>query len=101
MVKRKDKNLFRSREKQTSTKRVKMRHSPHEDLDKVYYMWLLNARHQSILVSGTNFKVKALYFAKELWCDSFQASDGWLKDGKQVLMFRLRQYQIYSNLIIY
>ena len=48
----------------TSAKRVRMRLSPHEDIDKVCYMWLLNARHQSIPVSGTIFKDKALYFAK-------------------------------------
>ena len=41
-------------------------------------MWLLNSRHQSTPVSGTIPKVKALYFAKELLCDNFQASDGWL-----------------------
>ena len=66
----------------TSAKRVRMRLSPHEDLDKACYMWLLNARHQSIPVSGTIFKVKALYFAKELGCDSFQASDRWLDRQK-------------------
>ena len=41
-------------------------------------MWLLNARQQSIPVTGTFFKVKALYFAKELGFDSFQVSDRWL-----------------------
>ena len=45
-------------------------------------MWLLNARHQSIPVPGTIFKVKALYFAKELGCDSFQAPNGWLDRRK-------------------
>ena len=74
----------------TSAKRVRMRLSPHEDLDKACYMWLLNARHQSIPVSGTIFKVKALYFAKELGCDSFQASDGQLDRWKKVTMFCLK-----------
>ena len=82
MVKRKDKNLFRSREKKTA-KRVRMRLSPHEDLGKACYMWPLNARHQSIPVSGTIFKVKALYFAKEVGFDSFQTSDGWLGRWKK------------------
>ena len=40
-------------------------------------MLLLNAQHQSIPVSGTISKVKALYFAKKRRCDSFQASNGW------------------------
>ena len=68
----------------TSAKRVRMlRLSQNEDLDKACYMWLLNARHQSIPVSGPIFKVKASYFAKELGCDSFQASDGWLNRWKK------------------
>ena len=71
----------------TSAKRVRMRLSPHEDLDKACYMWLLNARHQSISVSGTIFKVKDLYFAKELGCDSFQASHGSLDRWKKDTMF--------------
>ena len=29
----------------TSAKRVRMRLSLHEDLDKAFYIWLLNARH--------------------------------------------------------
>ena len=60
----------------TSVKRVRMRLSPHEDLDKACYLWLLTPRHQSIPVSGAIFKVKVLYFAKELGCDNCQASDG-------------------------
>ena len=67
----------------TSAKRVRMRLFPHEDLDKACYMWLLNARHQSIPVSGIIFKAKALYFAKEHGCDSFQPSDGWLDRWKK------------------
>ena len=47
--------------------RVEMRLFPNEDLDKAYYMWLLNALHQGIPLSGTNFNVKALYFAKRIW----------------------------------
>ena len=75
MVKRKNKKIYSEVEKnKTFAKRVSMRLSPREDLDKACYMWLLNARHQSILLSGTIFNVKALCFAKELRCDSFQAS---------------------------
>ena len=103
MVKRKNKKIYSEVEKnKTFAKRVRMRLSPREDLGKACYMWLLNARHQSILLSGTIFNVKALCFAKELGCDSFQASNEWLdrwtrKDTK----FRLKQYQVYFNLIIY
>ena len=81
MVKRKNKVYSEVEKNKTSAKRVRMWLSRHEDLDKACYMWLLNAWHQSIPVSGTIFKVKALYFAKE--------------------RFRLKQYQVYSHLIIY
>ena len=37
----------------TSAKRVRMRHSPNEDLDKACYMSLLNARNKSIPMRGT------------------------------------------------
>ena len=70
-----------------SAKRVRMWLSPYEDLGKACYMWLLNARHQSIAVSGTIFKVKDLHFAKELGCDSFQASHGSLGRWKKDTMF--------------
>ena len=87
-LKEKTKNYLEVEKNKTSAKRVRMRHSPHEDLDKACYMWLLNALHQSIPVSGTIFKVKALYFAKDLGCDSFQASDGWLDRWKKNVLFK-------------
>ena len=75
-MKEKKHNIFKVEKNKTSTKRVRMRVSLNEDLDKACYMWLLNAQHQNIPVSRTIFKVKALDFAKELGCDNFQASDG-------------------------
>ena len=71
-LKEKNKNLFGSQEKQNFCERVRMRVSPYEDLEKACYMWHLNARHQSMPVSGTIFKVKALYFAKKLGCDRWK-----------------------------
>ena len=53
----------------TSERRLRMRGSTYEDLDKACYKWLFNARYQNIPVSGNILKVKALYFAKELGCD--------------------------------
>ena len=67
----------------TSAKRVLMCVSLNKYLDKACYMWLLNTLHQNIPVSGTNFKVKALHFAKELGYDNFQASEGWLDRWKK------------------
>ena len=82
----KEKTNIRSRKvekNKTSVKRARMRVSPYENLDKACYWWLLNTRHQSILVSETILKVKALYSAKELGCDNFQASDEWLDRWKK------------------
>ena len=43
MVKRKNKVYSEVEKYKTSAKRVRMRLSRHEDLDKACYMWLLNA----------------------------------------------------------
>ena len=77
------KHCLDGQKNKTSAKKVRTRVSLNENLDKACYMWLLNTRHQSITVSGTIFKVKALHFAKELGCDDFQASDGWLDSWKK------------------
>ena len=55
--------------------RQRLRTAPFEDLDNAYFKWFLNARHQNIPVSWLIFKAKALYFAKELSVDNFQASN--------------------------
>ena len=77
-----------------------MRGSSYEDMDKACYKWLLNARHQNIPISGTILKEKALYFAKELGCDTnFQASGG-LIDGRNDSMFLLKQCQVFIYFLI-
>ena len=83
-LKEKTKIYSEVKKSKTSKKRVRMQLSTHDDLNKACYMWLWNAQHQSIPVSGTIFKVKALYFAEDLWCDSFQASDRWLDRWKKI-----------------
>ena len=64
-------------------KRQRLRASPYENLDKACYTWLVNARSQNIPISATMLKTKALYFAKELGCNDFHASDGWLDRWKK------------------
>ena len=59
-LKGKTKIYSKVKKNKTSLKRVRMRLSSHEDLDKTCCMWLLNGWHQSILVSETIFKVKTL-----------------------------------------
>lgn len=71
-LKEKAKNYSEVEKNKTYVKRVRVRVSPYEDLEKAYYMWLLNTQQQSIPVSGTILKVKALNLAKEFGCDDFE-----------------------------
>ena len=78
MVKRKNKKFFRSREKQNFCEKSQ---------DATLPIWRFRQSmlyvaftRQNIIVSGTIFKVKALYFLK---------------------MFCLKHYRVYSHLIIY
>ena len=82
----------------TSEKRLRMRGSSYEDMDK----WLLNARHQNIPISGTILKEKALYFAKELGgvILIFKHRMGGLIDGRNDSMFLLKQCQVFIYFLI-
>ena len=62
-------------------KRQRFRESPYENIDKACYKWLV--MQEAIPISATVLKTKALYFAKELGCNDFSASGGWLDRGKK------------------
>ena len=47
--------------------------------------WFKRLRFENITVNGVLIKEKALYFAKELTFENFQASDGWLDKWKKRL----------------
>ena len=47
--------------------------------------WFKRLRFENITVNGVLTKEKALYFAKELTFENFQASDGWLDKWKKRL----------------
>ena len=64
-------------------KRQRFRGSPYENIEEACYKWLVNARGRSILITATVLKTKALYFAKELRCNDFSASDGWTDKRKE------------------
>jgi len=44
--------------------------------------WFKGMRSENIPVNGVLIKEKALYFAKELNAEKFQASEGWLEKWK-------------------
>ena len=62
-------------------KRQRFRESPYENIDKACYKWLV--MQEAIPISATVLKTKALYFAKELGCNDFSASGGWLDRWKK------------------
>ena len=64
-------------------KRQRLRGSPYENIDDACYKWLVNARGRGIPISSMVLKTKALFFAKELGCTDFSASDGWLDRRKK------------------
>ena len=59
--------------------------------------WFKRLRFENITVNGVLIKEKALYFAKELTFENFQASDGWLDKWKK----RLGLIFFISTLLLY
>lgn len=63
-----------------SNKRVKA--DTYEQVNKAVLQWFKGMRSENIPVNGVLIKEKALYFAKELNAEKFQASEGWLEKWK-------------------
>ena len=81
---KKKKQIYESVDSNSTTKkRQRFRGSPYESIDEACYKWLVNARGRNIPISATVLKTKALYIAKELGCNDFSASDGWLDRWKK------------------
>ena len=81
---RKKKQIYESLDSNSSTmKHQRFRGSPCENIDETFYKWLVNARGRNILISATVLQTKALYFTKELGCNDFSTSDGWLDRWKE------------------
>ena len=96
---RKKKQIYESLDSNSSTmKHQRFRGSPCENIDETFYKWLVNARGRNILISATVLQTKALYFTKELGCNDFSTSDGWLDRCKKRKTFLLRQFQVCLNM---
>ena len=96
---KKEKQIYESVASNSSTmKRQRLRGSPYENLDGACHKWLVSARGQNIPISATILKTKALFFAKELGCNDFCASDGWLDQWKKRKNISLRQFQVYFHI---
>ena len=67
-----------------TTKRLKV--DSYDQVNKAVLKWFTRLRPENVPVSGVLIKEKALYFAKELNFEKFQASDGWLDKWKKSLV---------------
>ena len=64
--------------KKRNAKTKRMKSDTYEQVNNDVLKWFTRIRAENVPVSGILIKEKALYFAKELNFEKFQASDGWL-----------------------
>ena len=88
--KSKDKVFEAFQKGSATTKRLKV--DTYDQVNKAVLKWFTRLRSENVPASGVLIKEKALYFAKELNFEKFQASDGWLDKWKErlVLIFYFR-----------
>ena len=80
--------------KNGNAKTKRMKPDTYEQVNKAVLKWFTRIRAENVPVSGILIKEKALYFAKEMNFEKFQASDGWLDKWKKrfVLIFYLLKH---------
>ena len=88
--KSKDKVFEAFQKGSATTKGIKV--GTYDQVNKAVLKRFARLRSENVPVSGVLIKEKALYFAKELNFEKFQASDGWLDKWKKrlVLIFYFR-----------
>lgn len=69
--------------KKGNAKTKRMKSDTYEQVNNAVLKWFTRIRAENVPVSGILIKEKALYFAKELNFEKFQASDGWLDKWKK------------------
>ena len=83
--KNKDK-IFEAFKNQNAGKSKRLKENTYEKLNQAVLKWFTRIRSENVPVSGILIKEKALYFAKELKVEKFQASEGWLDKWKKRLV---------------
>ena len=73
MEKNKDKIFQALQQKSATTQRVKVEN--YDQVEKAVLKWFKRLRFENVPVNGVFLKEKALYFAKKLIFENFQASD--------------------------
>ena len=81
--KNKDKIFQAFQQGSATMKRVKI--DTYDQVNEAVLKWVKSLRSENVPVNGVLIKEKALYFAKELTFENFQASDGWLDKWKKRL----------------
>ena len=66
-----------------NAKTKRMKSDTYKQVNNAVLKWFTRIRAENVPVSGILIKEKALYFAKELNFEKFQASDGWLDKWKK------------------
>ena len=96
--KSKDKVFEAFQKGSATTKRLKV--YTYDQVNKAVLKWFTRLRSENVPFSGVLIKEKALYFAKELNFEKFQASDGWLDKWKKRLVFIFYFQSIFKYLTI-
>ena len=69
----------------TKVKRIKS--DKFDQINTAVFLWFKQMRSENVPLNGVLIKEKALFFAKELGVENFQASDGWLGKWKSRLVY--------------
>lgn len=72
-------DILAEENKASPKKKLCLRKTGNEDINDVTQAWVIDAVSRKIEVSGPMIQAKALEVAKDLNCDSFKASNGWLQ----------------------
>lgn len=66
-----------------TSKRMRMRTTPYEELEKVLFVWFKRARSSNFPISGPILEQKAREIALQMGVENFALSDGWLSRFKK------------------
>ena len=98
--KNKDKIFQAFQQGSATTKRLKI--DTYDQVNKAVRKWFKRPGSENVPVNAVLIKEKALYFAKEMTFENFQASDGWLDKWKKrlglIFLFQTLLLYNYSNL---
>ena len=78
--------IFEAFKNKNAGQSKRLKENTYEQLNQAVLKWFTRIRSENVPASGILIKEKALYFAKELKLEKFQASDGWLDKWQKRLI---------------